>query len=58
MCRLLSSFGFAMLADHQLGAGAADVDHQPVAFPADVQETPSPDGLGLFLARDDLDAVG
>ena len=37
----VEQLGFALLADHQLGAGAADVDHQPVAFPCRRQETPS-----------------
>ncbi|MNS49067.1 hypothetical protein D3C72_816600 [compost metagenome] len=53
----VEQFCFAVLADHQFGTGAADVDHQPVAFPCRGPGDPFIDGLGLFLARDDLDAV-
>ena len=53
----VEQLGFALLADHQLGAGAADVDHQPVAFPCRRPGDTFIDGLGFFLARDDLDAV-
>src|SRR5690606_2883784 len=44
-------------ANHQLCAGAADVDHQPVAFPGRGPGDTLVDGLGLFLARDNLYAV-
>ena len=53
----VEQFCFAMFADHQFGTGTADVDHQPVAFPGRGPGDPFVDGLGLFLARDDLDAV-
>ncbi len=53
----VEQLGLALLADHQLGASAADVDHQPVAFPRRGPGDPFIDGLGLFLTRDDLDVV-